>query len=329
MVKLKTALDENKTYVNICDVNKKEKKKYYCPDEECNAELIPKKGKIKADHFAHKAGTPACYGLESLLHLLTKEVLSESRTLNLPSANIELIEMYNIIESQISEVEKEIGISFHKDLYKTHFFWELSNITSLELFEKSSIKLKSYDIKIERYLGKIKPDLILTHKESKRSLHIEVTVTHKIDENKMNIINQNDYAFLDIDLSSFYDGDIDYNKKKVKKILSDARFKWVNIPKRKHLIYKKKEVLNSNFKEGLLKAKQFYTFCLEPVFVTNVDHIFMNADLYRFIKNEVKTKEYSKFLSLYSDTAHKYFLDHFQKRFLIKGKNMNSGKSHF
>ena len=58
------------------------KKIYLCPC--CNSELIAKKGKIKIHHFSHK-NLDACGGaLETSLHIMAKEILSQSNTILLP-----------------------------------------------------------------------------------------------------------------------------------------------------------------------------------------------------------------------------------------------------
>jgi len=55
----------------------------------CGAQLTAKQGKIKIHHFAHRKETNCVGSHETLLHLLTKEVIQEQKSIYLPKLKIE------------------------------------------------------------------------------------------------------------------------------------------------------------------------------------------------------------------------------------------------
>ncbi len=61
----------------------------FCPA--CRTPLVAKKGEVRVAHLAHGAADVACVGaVETVLHRLAKEVLSERRALTLPGFSIEM-----------------------------------------------------------------------------------------------------------------------------------------------------------------------------------------------------------------------------------------------
>ena len=75
-IKYHYALNKNGDIVDIADVDKENRKaqRFFCIN--CGAEMIPKLGKFKVRHFAHKAETPDCNS-ETYLHKLAKLRLKE------------------------------------------------------------------------------------------------------------------------------------------------------------------------------------------------------------------------------------------------------------
>lgn len=313
MVKLSAAIDENGNLIHIDDVTKCGSRKFYCPDQSCNAELIARKGAIKAHHFAHKAGSNDCYGLETYLHLYAKEILSESKELSLPPAYMSFREAYKLMWRYLDKAEKEVGFSLPRQLYMKQVFWEHRHIKPLRLIEATTIDLTAYDVKVEQYLGKIKPDIILTHKESKRSLHIEVTVTHRIDQNKKEVIKANDYAFLEIDFSGQYDKHRLYSKADVERLLEKGSYNWFHIPNRKRLIYKRRNELMSFITKTLMRLKSFYLGELEPYLQSSMEDIRQTANAYDMILDYSDESQFSSSASLYKYELHQYFLERFKQ----------------
>ncbi|GEM_PF-2660548 len=121
-VKYDIALDYSGNYVHISEVRKG--KKYYCP--ECKSEFIPRRGKIRKHHFAHKGGVPpSCTG-ESGLHALMKHKMA-----------------YLLIKSK--REEKKVNA-----LYKCEFCGKYHKL-----------KIEYTNVKIEEDLGDIRPDIYL------------------------------------------------------------------------------------------------------------------------------------------------------------------------
>lgn len=135
------------------------KKIYLCPC--CNSELIAKKGKIKIHHFSHK-NLDACGGaLETSLHIMAKEILSQSNTILLPIN----FKHNNLFDYQI----------------KTSDF-------GVELIYDSVV--------VEKKVDDIIPDLILY--SNGFPLLVEIKVTHGIDEIKLEKIEQINIPLIEI-----------------------------------------------------------------------------------------------------------------------------------
>lgn len=137
------------------------KKIYLCPC--CNSELIAKKGKIKIHHFSHK-NLDACGGaLETSLHIMAKEILSQSNTILLPIN----FKHNNLFDYQI----------------KTSDF-------GVELIYDSVV--------VEKKVDDIIPDLILY--SNGFPLLVEIKVTHGIDEIKLEKIEQINIPLIEISI---------------------------------------------------------------------------------------------------------------------------------
>ena len=92
------ALDSQNRLVNIRDIEEG-KELYFCPY--CKGEMIPKRGKIRDWHFAHKCLTENC-SYESYLHSLAKLRLCEwfNNTTNAslyPSPNFPIIPSISVL----------------------------------------------------------------------------------------------------------------------------------------------------------------------------------------------------------------------------------------
>lgn len=130
-----------------------------CPA--CGITLVAKKGQIKEHHFAHYDSESCEYAVETALHLLAKEILSKAKYINLP-----------------------------KVVYFTPGYY------SYEIFPANTYQIDS--VCVEKRLGNIIPDLIIT--SGGRKLLIEISVTNKIDDLKLREIKALGISAIEIEL---------------------------------------------------------------------------------------------------------------------------------
>jgi hypothetical protein len=163
MIKYQYAYNATRKIVKIDQVNDK-KEKYRCIN--CNNELIPKIGKIKVHHFAHK--TLVDCNSETYLHKLGKSLFEQE---------------FNYC--------KEKKISFYIELNQQKY----CNCSDAIYQDNCYIgeELVKYDltkhyrkINLEQKLDDFKPDILLRHSDEKDHIFIEIAVTHNSSEEKLN-----------------------------------------------------------------------------------------------------------------------------------------------
>ena len=147
--------------IDISSVDRGLKCGCVCPS--CNQPLIAKKGEKMVQHFAHKSTDECEYGYETSLHLLAKEIISKSKKFTIPSV---YVEFHSYKEKEYISQSKEITVD---------------------------------RIELEKSFGGIIPDIVIYCGEKK--LFVEIFVTHKIDEEKLNRIKSEDISTIEIDLS--------------------------------------------------------------------------------------------------------------------------------
>lgn len=160
--------------INIHELSLKDKKNIICTDSNCKCNLIPNLGTKKDWYFRHPAGSPCTGGSsESIIHSLAKEIISEFKSIDLPSSIFRFKEENKVV-----------------DLCKSY-------------------SIKSIDI--ERSLTpQLRPDLII-ETESEEIICIEVFVTHRVSSEKLSkyikYFKESDKNFfiVEIDLSSIKD----------------------------------------------------------------------------------------------------------------------------
>lgn len=133
-----------------------------CPA--CKHPLIARKGEKTVHHFAHANLAECAKGMETALHLSAKEILERRKEILLPKVEVEF------------------------NSYRSN--WLVS--------EERLIQFD--DVKLEYRMDAIVPDVIVWIKG--RPLMIEVTVTHKTDETKIDKIKKLGISSLEIDLSA-------------------------------------------------------------------------------------------------------------------------------
>ena len=159
------ALDSQNRLVNIRDIEEG-KELYFCPY--CKGEMIPKRGKIRDWHFAHKCLTENC-SYESYLHSLAK---------------LRLCEWFNNTTNAIICLESKHICSLFDECFwrKNAKDFECSNMTH------KPWNLKKYytNCEIEKQYGNYRADLFLAYKgEKDEPIFIEICVTHPCSEDKV------------------------------------------------------------------------------------------------------------------------------------------------
>ena len=138
-------------------------KKCGCVCPACGEPLVAKKGSKNLHHFAH-ANNNCEYGYETSLHLAAKEILSEAKKIFLPEVFLEFPNSTKKTESLVPA--KEISID---------------------------------DVKLEQRYGDIIPDIVVF--SGGKEFFVEIFVTHRIDDEKLEKLQKAAISTIEIDLS--------------------------------------------------------------------------------------------------------------------------------
>lgn len=146
-----------------------------CP--QCGAKLVAKNSSTnkRIAHFQHYQSIECAHAVETSLHLLAKEILDEKRQIALPGYKERFI---------------------IKD--KNYRGWGPLYDKEIEFLYPELISIEK--VHIEKSINSIRPDLIIWVNEE--PILVEIYVTHKVDEPKLQIIKDNDIAAIEIDLHS-------------------------------------------------------------------------------------------------------------------------------
>lgn len=155
------ALRDN-SIVSISDVESGLKCGCVCPA--CGEHLVAKKGKIMMHHFAHYSGENCAYGYESSLHLAAKDIISKAHKMTIPP----------------------IYVNFPNSHKKD----ELIN-------EAEMIKVEK--VELEKRYGSVIPDIVVYTDET--VFFVEIFVTHRIDDEKLEKLHKARISTIEIDLS--------------------------------------------------------------------------------------------------------------------------------
>lgn len=150
MQKLLYALRDNEL-ISVDNVERGRKCNCVCPY--CKQPLIAKKGNFRIHHFAHDKDFSCEHGYETSLHLLAKEILSESKSIVLPA---------------------------------------LTRGSRNKFILEKSIEVKILDVRLEQYIDDVKPDVIIDTEMGTFYIEIYVTHkvdSVKIDKLKEHGIN--------------------------------------------------------------------------------------------------------------------------------------------
>jgi len=200
-MKTPIGIDKNTDEIRLIDdVESGLKCNCICPA--CKVPLVARKGKIKVHHFSHHKCSEQQACRETAIHLMAKYVIKQSSTMLFPT------------KTSRSKIKKtHLGESI---LHETTHFKDSQPIS---------------DCREEVYLSdhKIKPDILCKADIAGESVDvaIEVVVTHKVDDDKLEKIQNAALTTYEIDLADLADGDtITFDE--VKKALADRyRLSWV------------------------------------------------------------------------------------------------------
>lgn len=176
-----------------------------CP--KCLEPLQARIGTKRVKHFAHNQSSNCFGGGESGLHLLAKEVFLRNNKILLPDVDLSVFEY----SSAAGYYNHNLGYSVDKKVVKKGDYFQYINV------------------KLECFINRVKPDIMLTN--GKSTLYIEIVVTHDIDEEKYEKIKTLDVSVLKINLKDFYNDVLSKGtKENLEKILihEKAGKFWVN-----------------------------------------------------------------------------------------------------
>jgi hypothetical protein len=165
----KYALTQNKELTDIENLTKIniQNNEYNCIS--CGEKLIPKLGNIRAHHFAHYESN-VC-SKETYLHKLGKMVFYE-----------------NYIECIDNNFEYNIEYEFTKEC--NYFSKKYNKICSYKEDQKFNLIEYFPNIKYQKKDGNFIPDLLLIDKNNKNKIFIEIFVTHRVSDEKINSENR-------------------------------------------------------------------------------------------------------------------------------------------
>ena len=187
------AVDENGSITDIKEAISGAS--YFCPA--CHEQLIAKtKGTKRRPHFAHKASSDCIHGYETALHLMAKKIVEEADSFYLP---------------QISFIRNDMRV---------------------ELVVKGQT-VKFAHVESEKWLDDIVPDVIgyvaINGKEV--PIAIEILVTHKVDQEKLQKIKAKRLRTIEIDLSEYKENDLPRDKLADIILDNSPEKKWIYNPK--------------------------------------------------------------------------------------------------
>jgi len=299
VIKLSKAINNEGTLIDISDksVESGLSANLKCPDYNCNSPVIAKKGKKMTHHFAHKPGAN-CTGLESLLHLLTKEVLIQNEQFKLPSHHMWLNDLVRIFRNEIKEIENHLDFYIPENIYNTYEFNLISCSSfdyKIEVIPEKEIRLSKFHLYLEKMIEGMTPDLRFNIPKTQRNLHVEIFVTHKVDNIKKEKIKDQNLCFLEIDISKHYKKDENITKDRIREIILKRDFKhsWINIPKLDLLITKNKNEILKKIENRILNFKEDYELFCKEILLEETQYIFEDEDypneLYKKLKKEKST----------------------------------------
>ena len=133
-----------------------------CVCSSCGEQLVAKKGNVQQHHFAHASAADCAGAVESALHLVAKEILSRKKAIVLPAVRV-----------------------------------QFDSGNSIEINPEGPYPIS--EVRLEKGVGGIVPDVLV--KVGDWELALEVFVTHRVDEGKLQRFRNLGLSVVEIDLS--------------------------------------------------------------------------------------------------------------------------------
>ena len=143
----------------------------YC--SKCNNPVVARKGQIREHHFAHTPGTECSGAAETVLHILSKEIISELNSILIPAYNYKRTKKFPNRKSIVHEEKLANG-------------------------GKVSIDA----VEIEKTLGSFKPDIVILS-QGKKPI-VEIAVTHKVGKRKQRKLRKYNVPAIEIRIPEEY-----------------------------------------------------------------------------------------------------------------------------
>ena len=275
------------------EVKSREKQIYFCPDPNCTSRVTPKKGEIRQHHFAHKQNQGNCYGFETSLHLLAKDILQELDEIEIPGISLSPNLIFDYFEKEIREIERKYSLFLPKKIYQDQSFNILFK-KQPSIFKHRLLNLQEFDIEVEKNLDKIRPDLTLISKENPdKRLHLEIAVTHFVDDLKSDYIKQNNWSLIELDFSEHYHRDRDFTKSAVRKAVLEKWYhaEWINISNHAELIKNRKSYFLNLIEQKIKEIDYAYYEFVEYIFKPNLDLVKKRRDILDYLEMEMLDDE--------------------------------------
>lgn len=220
----------NSKIVHVTEVESGLRCNCYCPC--CGSRFVAYKGKVLRPHFKHQSESSCKYSFETSLHYLAKEIIQEKKYLDLPVVN------WTIPHTPSSWFSKD---------------GSTDPLPPIQAIEYQRIYFDK--VEVEKWEGNFIPDIKCF--VGNKQLLIEITVTHGIDDKKLEKIKSNDVPLLEINLSLL---EHTITRKTLTKVLyskqRNGNFKWIHNPRNNKLILEKQQEADQIFE--FLKSNRKY-----------------------------------------------------------------------
>lgn len=155
-----------------------------CICSECGSRLIARKGENRKHHFAHESSDVCLNTGEIGLHKAAKDILVRRKEIVLPEVKVEsgYIRPLRSFAAHEMDVEGDFSV-----------YWKKSVNMALQ-------HLCTFDsVEAEKSFGEFRPDLCAT--KNGKPIFIEIYVTHKVSEGKIDYFRKLGVSALEVDLS--------------------------------------------------------------------------------------------------------------------------------
>lgn len=191
-----------------------------CPNPECGARLVAKKGEVQVWHFAHESNANCHGALESSIHIAVKRIISQEKRMRLPPCNV--LRYPDDVRLKFSCPPSSGEYSVPPYRY-TKQLWaykeEIRRCGGGVVSIPSEDRMFEFDeIYEEISQGNIRPDLVAVIKG--RRLYIEVAVKHPVDSEKLKRIRGKGVAAVQISVP--HDDALAMNMERLRELVIDS-----------------------------------------------------------------------------------------------------------